>query len=453
MREDIEMILIGELIAYPDSYYKIAPMLKSCGFALFSDERYAKIYSSIESLHKKSSAVDILTLSEELQISGMLNLVGGRQALAEIGASAVTSAYVEDHAKILLRSAQVRQAKAIAHGILKTADDISPSELIDRVLVSLQSVKDLEIRGNIRHISEVMDGVVQNYEARKKRGGFASVTTGFTDLDRHLGGFEATDLVILAGRSGSGKSTVAISFMLHAASAGIPTLFFSAEMSDLQHGQRMIGNRGGINYGNIRKCRLTDMDEKLMAETATQISKLPIYADETGHKTIAEIESDVRKFSREKGVKLVVVDYLQKIRTDAARAKHEEVGDISTRLKNIAKETGVVVLAVTQLSRKNVDNSRPPRMEDIADADQIQRDADIGLILHSFEKYGIKNVPQGYGKFSGFPTEDVRMISVAKARHDTEGDLFCHFDGSTGRINSLDVSGMEPVTDVDSTPF
>lgn len=453
MHEDVEMILIGELIAFPDSYYKIAPMLKSCGFALFSDERYAKIYASIESLHKKSSAVDIVTLTEELRTSGKLNLVGGASRLAEIYNVAVTDAYIEDHALVLLRAAQVRQAKAIAQGVLKTADDMLPSELLDRVIVSYQNVKDLEIRGNIRHISDVMDEVVQNYEARKKRGGHAAVTTGFADLDSHLGGFEETDLVVLAGRSGAGKSTVAISFILHAATSGIPVLFFSAEMSDLQHGQRMIGNLGGINYGSIRKCRLSDTDEKAMVATAGGISKLPIYSDQTGHKTIAEIESDVRKFSREKGIKLVVVDYLQKIRTDTGRARHEEVGDISTRLKNIAKETGTVVLAVTQLSRKSVDNSRPPRMEDIADADQIQRDADIGLILHSFEKYGIKNVPDGYGQYTSLPTRNVRLMSIAKARHDLEGDLFYYFDGSTGKISTLEVLGSEPITDRDSLPF
>lgn len=454
MTDEMERTLIGELIAFPDSYFSVEPRLKSSGTALFSDERYRKIFQGIMALHEKSVGVDIATLSEELRASNMLNLVGGFHGIAEIAGDAVTAAYIEDHVSILLRHAQVRQAKEIGQSILKTADDMPPEKLADRVIASLQNLKDLSSTGNTRHISEVMAEVVHNYEERKKRDGEAAVTTGFKDLDRHLGGLEETDFVVLAGRSGSGKSTVAISFILHAATSGIPVLFFSAEMSDMQHGQRMLGNRAGINYGNIRKCRLSALDEQAMLKGVEELSQLPIYTDQTGHKSIAEIESDVRKMTREKGVRLVVVDYLQKIRTDVRRARHEEVGDISTRLKNIAKETGCVVLAVTQLGRKSVDGTRPPRMEDIADADQIQRDADVGLIIHSFEKGGIHNVPPGYGGYTGLPTKNIRLLSIAKARHDSEGDLFYHFDGATGQITSVDITHNRslPETQRDDEP-
>lgn len=450
---EIERIFISELMASEDAYYRITPYIGQHGAEVFDDLGCRTIYTAVANVSASGLHIDPTTVMSEIMRMGLYDSVGGYAGLSEYMKHAISPVYIEDHAAILLSNYQMRKLGLVPRAISSAiSDGRRAADVIDLAINEMQRIKDFAVASNIKHVSSVMDGVGANYAERMKSGSAPTIRTGFQALDDHLGGFERGDFIVLAGRSGSGKSTFALSFILNAATSGAPTLYFSAEMSELQSGQRLIGNWARINYANIRKARLIPDHERKMMAAMDDIRRLPIYVDETGRKTISDIESDTRKMVREKGVRFIVIDYLQKIKTTASRAKHEEVGDVSERLKNLAKEQNVAVLALVQLSRKATDGNRIPRMEDIGEADQIQRDADVGLIIHSFEKMREPLIPAGFGPYSGMRSDGVRLVSIGKSRHDREGDVFCRFEGDTGRILPLECMNdhMTPSTGAQS---
>lgn len=440
MNSDIERTIIGEMFLEPSAYYQALPVLRDNGGALFSEDPLRLIYEAIEKVSAAGRVIDITTVSGHMRTQGTLDHIGGTAFLAELLNEAVTAAYIEDHARLLVEHYQTRKLRLIGDKLVKAIDSGSTAgDIADGIIQEIQGLKDLKVTSSIRHVSEVVTDAQERYEQAKENTRVFGIKTGFTEFDELTGGLQPSDLIILAGRPSNGKSTVAVSFIMNAAKVGTSVLFFSAEMTGLQIVQRMIGATAGIDDRKIKRAKLNGYEETRMIRACEGVGGLHIYIDDTAAKTIADIESDSRKMVREQGVGLVVVDYLQRIKSPQQRTRHEEVAEVSTRLKNIAKEHGVPVLALAQLNRAVEGRTGVPQLSDLRDSGQIEQEADVVAFLHSFERAREKEIPEGFGPYSGMDSRNIIACIVEKQRTGPTADLFAYFDKATGRISSIEL--------------
>lgn len=438
---DAEMSVLGAIIAVSDSYYQV-PFLKP---EHFYDERHKAMFNAIVQMQNASKKVDLVTLHQHLLATGQLEAVGGASYVVEVTNRIMSFHHIVEHANIVREYALRRDLRQLGVDIVaqaeqNTTDTIALAEAAEK---GLYAITQSNLVTGAKTTADVMAESLRTLDLAKANKGQTGTPSGFAVVDAVTGGWQPSDLIILAARPAQGKTALAINYALNAAQQGFPVAVFSLEMSAKQLGDRMISAVAMVQNDAIRTGRVSDYETQKVIQAAEIISTLPIYIDDSASLSITELKSKCRKLSAEKGVKLIIVDYLQLMsgNRNSRDNREVEVSSISRGLKMIAKETNVPVLALSQLSRQTEQRggSKRPQLSDLRESGAIEQDADIVTFIHRPEYYGITEDENGRS------TAGKAEIIFAK-----------HRNGKVG-IENLQFASQYTLfqndTQYDSTPF
>lgn len=386
---EAEEAVLGSLLIDPDAVIKVASFLEPDDFYR---EKNAWIYQAVLHLHERREPADFVTLVDELERRNQLQEVGGAAYITSLINSVPTAVYVEHYAHIVERTATLRRligaAGQIATLAYEEADDIN--EVVDRAEQIIFNVSERRVRRDLAPVREVMHDVVDRIDfLHRHRGDVLGVPSGFTKLDKLLGGFQKSDLIILAARPSVGKTSLALNFALNAARRHKKVVgFFSLEMSAEQLVQRLLAVETGINQQRLRQGEIEDHEWQMLMEAAGVLSETMLFIDDTPAVSALELRTKARRLQAEHGLDLVIVDYLQLMRGEGGRNENrvQEISYISRSLKSLARELETPLIALSQLSRAvEARTDHKPQLSDLRESGAIEQDADIVMFIYREE--------------------------------------------------------------------
>lgn len=443
---DIEKMVLGALMVDKDAFSVVSEILHP---ETFYEPRSQKIYKAIQTLSLNEDPVDIMTVVEELKREGTLDDIGGAGYILELSERVASSAHIEYHAKILAQKYLARQLISFASVIETKAFDetVDVDELMQEAEGSLFELSQKNMRQDYIQIDPVVKQAVEILQkAAANKGGLTGIPTGYAKLDDYTSGWQRSDLVIIAGRPAMGKTSFALSLAKNiAVDYDTPIAFFSLEMNNVQLVNRLISNVCEIEGKKILNGQLDDEEWKRLDKNVRKLQAAPIYIDDTPGMSIFELRTKARRLVREKGVQVIMIDYLQLMNANGARfgSRQEEVSTISRSLKGLAKELDIPVLALSQLNRtvegrEGIDGKRP-QLSDLRESGAIEQDADMVLFVHRPEYYRIFTDEKGndlHGK---------AQIIIAKHRKGGTGDVLLNFRGEFTRFENPTDSDKSPI--------
>lgn len=443
---DIEKMVLGALMVDKDAFSVVSEILHP---ETFYEPRSQKIYKAIQTLSLNEDPVDIMTVVEELKREGTLDNIGGAGYILELSERVASSAHIEYHAKILAQKYLARQLISFASVIETKAFDetVDVDELMQEAEGSLFELSQKNMRQDYTQIDPVVKQAVEILQkAAANKGGLTGIPTGYAKLDDYTSGWQRSDFVIIAGRPAMGKTSFALSLAKNiAVDYDTPIAFFSLEMNNVQLVNRLISNVCEIEGKKILNGQLDDEEWKRLDKNVRKLQAAPIYIDDTPGMSIFELRTKARRLVREKGVQVIMIDYLQLMNANGARfgSRQEEVSTISRSLKGLAKELDIPVLALSQLNRtvegrEGIDGKRP-QLSDLRESGAIEQDADMVLFVHRPEYYRIFTDEKGndlHGK---------AQIIIAKHRKGGTGDVLLNFRGEFTRFENPTDSDKSPI--------
>ena len=442
---DIERLVLGALMVDKDAFSIVSEILRP---ETFYEPRHQKIYQAVQTLSMNENPVDIMTVIEQLKRDGTYEDVGGTPYIVELSAHVASSANIEYHAQILAQKSLARQLISYTGRIQEKAFDetVDVEELMQEAEGNLFEISQKNMRQDFTQIDPVIDEAVKILQnAYANKGGMTGIPTGYAKLDEMTSGWQASDLVIIAGRPAMGKTSFALSLAKNiAVDYRVPVAFFSLEMNNVQLVNRLISNTCEIAGNKILNGQLSEAEWNRLDKNLRRLQGAPIYVDDTPNMSIFELRSKARRMCREKGVKVIMIDYLQLMNASGMRFgnRQEEVSTISRSLKGLAKELNVPVLALSQVSRnlegrEGIDGKRP-QLSDLRESGAIEQDADMVIFVHRPEYYRI---------FEDDHHNDLRgkaQIIIAKHRKGATGDVLLQFQGEYTRFSDITTTSSIP---------
>ena len=429
---DIERAVLGGLMIDRNAYTIISNHLKPTDFY---EPRNQLIFTAINELYHCENGqkpIDILTVTDQLAKNGTLEQVGGPGYIAELNSGVASSANIEYHAKIIAQKALAREL--IKFG--KKVADKGYDETID-IEEQMQEAEEELFRLSKEHVqkdyseldSVVADAMKEISAASSNSDGITGISTGFEDLNRYTSGWQASDLVIIAGRPAMGKTAFALSIAKSIAiDLETPLAFFSLEMSATQLAKRLISNACQVEGTKLRNGQLDRTDWERIDKSISRLLGKKFYLDDTPGLSVYELRSKARRLVKEHGVKIIIIDYLQLMSANTNRysSRQDEVALVSRSLKGLAKELNIPILALSQLNR-GVENregleGKRPQLSDLRESGAIEQDADMVLFVHRPEYYHI------YQDDNGRDLHGKTQIIIAKQRNGATGDILLSFD-------------------------
>jgi len=422
---EAERALLSATLLEPDagSVLEAAELLRPDHFG---EPRHRTVWTAIVELRQASRPVDVVTVADQLRGAGRLEEVGGVAFLADLLDLVPTAGHAVAHAGLVRARALERRLTIAAQGILaaiaqRTATGEELAALAERDI--LEASSDL-LPNTPRTLKEIAWSVAEAIERRSAHPQHVlGVPTGILALDDLTAGWRAGNLIVLAGRPSVGKSALALHFATTAAQAGVGALLLSLEMGRDEVVERMLATMSGVDGMRLRRAHIrTDEWPKLTAATGA-LARLPVWIDDTPDRSLSAIRAIARRYRRQHGIGLVVLDYLQLTHPDRQRENQtQNVADISRGLKAMARELDVPVLAASQLSRATeAREDRRPRLADLRDSGAIEQDADLVLLLWQDPQL------QGY-------TAPPLTILLEKQRNGPVGTLQVHLERATGQV-------------------
>lgn len=354
---------------------------------------HKEIYEAILALYEQNQPVDLITLIEKLQERTTLEAVGGQQYIMEISTHIGTSANIRQHAKII-------EQKSILRKLIKTSSDIMSKsfeggEDIQNIIENAEKgLFDIIQNRKVEEFSPIKDVLVNTFDRIEdvfhNKGKITGVPSGFIDLDRKTTGFQPSDLILVAARPSMGKTAFSINVCQHAAiHAKIPVAIFSLEMSKEQLVNRMLSAEAMVDSQKLRTGDLEEEDWNKIARAIGPLSEAPIYIDDTPGISVSELRAKCRKLKIEKGLGLIMIDYLQLMTgSGKTESRQQEISEISRSLKGIAREVQCPVIALSQLSRAVEQRAdHRPMLSDLRESGAIEQDADVVMFLYRDEYY------------------------------------------------------------------
>jgi len=428
---EAEEAVIGSLVIDGEAILRVLPFLSPEDFYR---ERNRWCYQACLDLFKRNEAIDQATLGYELNRSHRLDDIGTHGYLSQVSASVPTSVNIEHYGHIVQKTSVMRQliqaASQIAElGYQNDADIEATLSNAESVLFRLRSGRSTQ---DFIHIREVMDQFLERRDSVEEGTldrTTGPITTGFTDMDQLLGGLQRSDLVILAARPAVGKSALALSIARNAARHGAAAGIFSLEMSREQLGMRLLAAEAQVDLHRMRLGLFTEADERRIIEAVGVLSEVPIYIDDTPFLSGAAIRSKAKRLQMERGVDLVVVDYIQLIQNSDSRVQNrvQEVSEITRGLKVLARDLNVPVLAVSQLNRAVEQRpSHRPMLSDLRESGSIEQDADVVMFIYRDDMYITEDEWEQRNPDRPYP-KNVAEVIVAKHRHGPVDTLHLQF--------------------------
>lgn len=412
-----DAILHGVDILRPEDFYKKAHQI---------------IFKCILELFEKSRGVDLVTLTEELNRKNLLEEIGGVTYLTNLINSVPTAANIEHYIKIIeeksiLRNLINNATKIISMGYEEKED---AKILLDKAEHLIFEVSERNLGQSFVPIKEILQDSFEKIENLYHRDEFITgIPSGFDEFDDITTGFQPSELIVIAGRPGMGKTAFCMTIAQYiAVSKNIPVALFSLEMSKSQLVQRMLCSEARVDAHNLRKGRLAESDWPTLSMAAGRLASAPIFIDDTAGITCLEIKAKARRLKAQHNLGLVIIDYLQLI-TSSGRVENrqQEISEISRSLKGLARELNVPIIAVSQLSRAVEQRiERRPRLSDLRESGAIEQDADLVVFLYREEYYKTKTEKKG-----------IAEIIISKQRNGPTGQIDLAFIKEYAKFENL----------------
>ncbi len=462
---EAEQALLGAILVNNDACDRVSSFLLPDHFF---EGVHARIYESASTLIRAGKLASPVTLKSFFDRDETLKDIGGPVYLARLAAAATTIINAEEYGRTIYELAQRRKLIGIGTDIVTGSFDM-PVDLTSRDLIEQaeQTLYEIAETGKYgqgfqpfgRALTDAIDMAANAYQ---RDGGLSGISSGLKDLDEKMGGLQASDLIILAGRPAMGKTSLATNLAYNVArnyraehqtdgsvkvQDGGVVAFFSLEMSSEQLATRIIAEQSAISSERIRRGKITSEDFDRLVEVSRELQSLPLYIDATGGITIAQLAARARRLKRQRGLGLIVVDYLQLLTGSSRRAQEgrvQEVSEITVGLKALAKELAVPIIALSQLSRQveNRDDKRP-QLADLRESGSIEQDADVVLFIYREEYYLARKEPRPNTQ-EHFDWQDqmnkvtgVAEVIIGKQRHGPTGIVELQFDASLTKFQNL----------------
>jgi replicative DNA helicase len=438
---DLEEAVLGAMMLEQDALTNTIDILKP---EVFYKEAHQKICAAIAYLFKESLPVDILTVTNELQKRGELEVVGGSYYISQLTNRVASAANIEFHARIVIEKFLQRELIRISSDIIKESYENTHDvfDTLDRAEQDLFNVSETNLRRSYSDMKTLLRESITNIEnAKNQEGHITGVPTGFSELDRMTAGWQKADLVVLAARPGMGKTAFVLSMARNVAvQFKRPTVVFSLEMTGVQLVTRLIASESEIAADKLRRGQLTDNEWKQLNERISELTDAPLYIDDTPALTIFELRAKCRRLKAKHNIQLVIIDYLQLMSGsgDNKGNREQEISNISRSLKSLAKELGVPIIALSQLSRavETRGGTKRPILSDLRESGAIEQDADMVMFIYRPEYYQI------FEDGEGNSTERMGELIIAK-----------HRNGALGTVKLTFLNELAKFTDYEPMPY
>ena len=392
------------------------------------------IFETVLKMYDLSEPVDITTVSAALKRQGKLDEVGGEVYLAELASGCATALTVPAHCKDVLRTHALRSIGTYGAQMhdLSHRTDADPVAIADTFTGNMLHLIHGESAG-AEEMEPIMASTLDEMQRAQDLpdGEIIGLDTGYFDLNDMTAGFQNSDLVILAARPSVGKTALALSFLLKAATSSKGrALLFSLEMSRVQVGQRLLSIESGVDLQRMRTGKLNDEEWAQAAASSSRLAALPITVDDTSGITVLEARAKSRRLAQKEDISVVVVDYLQLMSGDPGMNREQQIATISRGLKALAKDLDVPVLALSQLSRATeARQDRRPQLSDLRESGAIEQDADVVMFIYRPDLYGLLDK-------DGASTEGVAEVIIGKQRNGPTGHVNLHFDANSATFRN-----------------
>ncbi len=417
---DVEEAVLGAMLVEPSTIDEaMEELTPSC----FYDQHNRMIFEAMSALVNDHVSIDLITVSDKLRSLGNLEIVGGPVALARLSQNIGAAAHIEYYIKILKQKTIQRDLITASYDILKQSFDESTNvdDLIDNAQSKVFAAIQNNVKRDVQDIGSIINSVLDNLQELQNTTGLSGVPSGFPTIDRVTQGWQKSDLIILAARPSVGKTAFALNIARNAAvDANMPVAVFSLEMSADQLGKRLITTESGLSGEKIKGgVKLEQYEWVQLEETLKRLAKAPLYIDDTPGIPIMEFRTKAKRLVKQKGVRLIVVDYLQLMQGPAELRglREQEVAAISRTLKATAKELNVPIIALSQLSRNAVQRTGgtgKPQLSDLRESGSIEQDADMVIFIHRPDFVGMSDNPEDKEK---------AIIVIAKHRNGEVCDI------------------------------
>ena len=471
---EAEQALLGAVLVNNEAFYRVSDFLEP---AHFYDPVHQRIFDVVSRLIRANKTVTPITLKTFLEHDQPIGDVPVPHYLTRLAVEATTVINAEDYGRAIYDLAVRRQLIGIGEDMVNTAYD-APVDLTPSAQVESAEQRLFELAetgkygaGFQRFADALKDAIDMAASAYKRDGHLSGIATGLRDMDDLMGGLQPSDLVILAGRPAMGKTALATNIAFHVAqhyrfeplpdgrnetlSGGIVG-FFSLEMSAEQLATRIISEQAAVPSETIRRGKTTQSEFDRLVDVAARLQSIPLYIDATGGLSVAQMAARARRLKRQKGLDLLVVDYVQLLQGSSRRSSDsrvQEITEITTSLKALAKELNVPILALSQLSRQvEQREDKRPQLADLRESGSIEQDADVVLFVYR-EEYYLKNKKprEGTEEFYQWEAEMERAhgiaeVIVGKQRHGPTGSINLAFQAEFTRFENLATGAHLPDT-------
>ncbi|HEX3075209.1 MAG TPA: replicative DNA helicase [Ignavibacteriales bacterium] len=430
---EVEMSVLGAMLIDKEAVPKVVELLSPSSFYM---KEHQIIFEAMLSLFNANEPIDTVSLYEELKKRSALESCGGAVYISKLSQNIASAANVEYHAKIILEKHILR---SIIESSLDTAklaysNTEDAFDLLDEAERKIFQIAEEHFKKSYKQMDRAVKEAMEYIESiHSNQAQSFSVPTGFYQLDDLLGGFQKSDLIIIAARPSMGKTAFALSLARNAAiDHKVPVAIFSLEMATVQIVIRMLCSEAKIDIHSVRSGKLPDKDGQKLSRNIHKLSEAPIYIDDSPAQTILEIRSKVRRLKAEKNVGLVIIDYLQLMTVSSKMESRErEISHISRSLKSLAKELNIPVVALAQLNRAvEARNDKRPMLSDLRESGSIEQDADVVLFIHRPEYYGLLTDKDGNSN------QGIAEVIVGKQRNGPTGDARLMFIKEHGRFEN-----------------
>ncbi|WP_306226207.1 replicative DNA helicase [Bosea beijingensis] len=458
---EAEQALLGAILVNNDAFYRVSDFLQPEHFFEPVHQRVYELVSSMIRAGKIATPITLKTFVNDID----LGEITPSQYLARLAAEATTVINAADYGRTIYDLAVRRQLIGVGEDLVNIAYD-APVEMAPREQIedAERRLYELAEKGRYEGGFQKFDGALRlaidmAASAYQRAGGLSGISTGLRDVDQRMGGLQRSDLLVLAGRPAMGKTSLATNIAFNIAKAwrgerqedgsiksvdGGIVGFFSLEMSADQLATRIVAEQSSISSYKIRQGRITEGDFARLTDVAAQIEKLPLYIDQTGGISIAQLMARARRLKRQKGLDVLFIDYLQLLSGSSKNSQNrvQELTEITTSLKALAKELNVPIIALSQLSRQveNRDDKRP-QLSDLRESGSIEQDADVVMFVYREEYYLKGKEPRpGTEEHNKWQIEMEAMHGVAeliigKQRHGPTGAVALQFDADVTRFS------------------
>ncbi len=407
--------------------------LQRVGVSDFYRNDHRAIYEAMITLNDRSEPIDVITLSQELRTAGKLEQAGGLEGIGKLAANVPSSANIGYYAKVVkemsLRRKVIHEASEVIQEAFKLDSEVE--SFLDDTEQRILSVSDYRINPSFYRVGDVVqDSITLVEKLYNQKEPVTGAPTGFTKLDSMTAGFQPSDLIIIAARPSMGKTALALSMAQHIGmETHRPVALFSLEMSKEQLVMRLLCSSAKVDSSRVRTGHLAENDFPKLVDAASKLAEAPIFIDDTPAMTITEMRAKCRRLHRENPLSLIIVDYLQLMRSPMySKSREQEISDISRSLKALAKELQVPVIALSQLNRSlESRNDKRPIMSDLRESGAIEQDADVIMFIYRDEVYN-----------EDTPDSGVAELIVAKQRNGPTGVVRVAFIPSFTLFANLD---------------